>query len=100
MVKVPMTRLDMLFSGNRKGSRDALKTIEVWEGFRAHSNKQTPSHITKETSLLKDLEADSLEAVEILMEISDEFGIEISDEEAEKFQTVGDIVEYVEHHID
>lgn len=56
--------------------------------------------ITKETSLLKDLEADSLEAVEILMEISDEFGIEISDEEAEKFQTVGDIVEYVEHHID
>ena len=45
--------------------------------------------ITMETSLLKDLEADSLEAVEILMEISDEFGIEISDEEAEKFQTVG-----------
>ena len=56
--------------------------------------------IIMETSLLKDLEADSLEAVEILMEISDEFGIEISDEEAEKFQTVGDIVEYVEHHID
>lgn len=56
--------------------------------------------ITMETSLLKDLEADSLEAVEILMEISDEFGIEISDEEAEKFQTVGDIVECVEHHID
>lgn len=56
--------------------------------------------ITMETSLLKDLEADSLEAVEILMEISDEFGIEISDEEAEKFQTVGDIAEYVEHHID
>lgn len=56
--------------------------------------------ITMETSLLKDLEADSLEAVEILMEISDEFGIEISDEEAEKFQTVGDIVEYVEYHID
>lgn len=56
--------------------------------------------ITMETSLLKDLEADSLEAVEILMEISDEFVIEISDEEAEKFQTVGDIVEYVEHHID
>ncbi len=56
--------------------------------------------ITMETSLLKDLEADSLESVEILMEISDEFVIEISDEEAEKFQTVGDIVEYVEHHID
>lgn len=56
--------------------------------------------ITRETSLLKDLEADSLEAVEILMEISDEFGIEISDEEAEKFQTVGDIAEYVEPHID
>ena len=75
----------------------------VFEKIRKIISEQVDieeENITMETSLLKDLEADSLEAVEILMEISDEFGIEISDEEAEKFQTVGDIVEYVEHHID
>lgn len=49
-----------------------------------------------ETHLMKDLEADSLDAVEIIMAIEDEFGIEVPDEDAEKFQTVNDIVNYVE----
>lgn len=52
--------------------------------------------IALETSLMKDLEADSLDAVEIIMAIEDEFSIEIPDEEAEKFQSIGDIVKYVE----
>lgn len=55
-----------------------------------------PEEITMETHLMKDLEADSLDAVEIIMGIEDEFGIEIPDEEAEKFQTVSDLVNYVE----
>lgn len=54
------------------------------------------SLITMDTNLMKDLEADSLDAVEIIMGIEEEFGIEIPDEEAEKFQTVGDLVKYVE----
>ena len=54
------------------------------------------SLVTKETNLMKDLEADSLDAVEIIMGIEEEFGIEIPDEEAEKFQLVGDLVEYIE----
>lgn len=45
---------------------------------------------------MKDLEADSLDAVEIIMAIEDEFDIEVPDEDAEKFQTVSDIVNYVE----
>ena len=45
---------------------------------------------------MKDLEADSLDAVEIIMAIEDEYEIEIPDEVAEKFQTVGDLVHYVE----
>jgi acyl carrier protein len=49
-----------------------------------------------ETHLMKDLEADSLDAVEIIMAIEEEFDIEVPDEEAEKFQVVGDIVKYVE----
>lgn len=52
--------------------------------------------ITMDTHLMKDLEADSLDAVEIIMAIEDEFGIEVPDEDAEKFQTVSDIVSYVE----
>ena len=54
------------------------------------------SSVSADTSLMKDLEADSLDAVEIIMAIEDEFDIEILDEDAEKFQNVGDIVKYVE----
>jgi acyl carrier protein len=57
-----------------------------------------PSAVTLETSLMKDLEADSLDAVEIIMGIETEFGIEIPDTEAEKFQSIADIVKYVEEH--
>ena len=49
--------------------------------------------ITMETSLMKDLEADSLDAVEIIMALEDEFGIEIP---AENFKSIGDIVKYIE----
>lgn len=51
---------------------------------------------TNETSLMKDLEADSLDAVEIIMAIEDEFDIEVPDTDAEGFASVGDIVAYVE----
>jgi len=54
------------------------------------------SEVTRTTSLMKDLEADSLDAVEIIMGIEDEFGIEIPDDEAEKFKNIGDIVDYVD----
>ena len=55
--------------------------------------------ITMDTHLMRDLEADSLDAVEIIMAIEDEYDIEVPDEEAEKFQSVGDLVRYVEEHI-
>ena len=54
------------------------------------------SEVTMDTNLMKDLSADSLDAVEIIMAIEDEYGIEIPDEDAEKFQTVRDLVKYVE----
>ena len=55
--------------------------------------------VTADTHLMKDLEADSLDAVEIIMAIEDEFEIEVPDEDAEKFQSVADIVKYVEERI-
>ena len=54
------------------------------------------SEVTMDTNLMKDLSADSLDAVEIIMAIEDEFDIEVPDEDAEKFQTVSDIIGYVE----
>lgn len=57
------------------------------------------SAITMDTNLMKDLEADSLDAVEVIMAIEDEFDIEIPDEDAEKLQAVSDIVKYVEEKI-
>ena len=56
------------------------------------------SDVTMDTNLMKDLSADSLDAVEIILAIEDEYGIEIPDEEAEKIQTVGDLVRYVEEN--
>lgn len=55
--------------------------------------------IKKETSLMNDLEADSLDAVEIIMAIEDEFEIEIPDDEAENFKNINDIVSYVEKNL-
>lgn len=52
--------------------------------------------IKPETSLMGDLEADSLDAVEIIMALEDEFDVEIPDEDAEKFQNIGDIKNYIE----
>lgn len=57
------------------------------------------SAVQMETHLMKDLEADSLDAVEIIMAIEDEFDFEVPDEDAEKFQSVGDIVKYIEEKI-
>lgn len=57
------------------------------------------SAITPDTSLTKDLEADSLDAVEIIMAIEDEYDIEIPDEDAEKFSNIGDIVAFIEEKV-
>ncbi|MCT4594487.1 MAG: acyl carrier protein [Anaeromicrobium sp.] len=54
--------------------------------------------IAAETSLMGDLDADSLDAVEIMMAIEDEFDVEVPDEAAEGFKNIGDIVKYVEEN--
>jgi len=54
--------------------------------------------ITLESSFREDLEADSLDLVELIMAFEEEFGSEISDEDAQSIQTVGDAVEYVKSH--
>lgn len=57
------------------------------------------SKVTPEASFREDLEADSLDLVELIMAFEDEFGGEISDEDAQKIQTVSDAVKYLEEHM-
>jgi|SRR5690625_2837466 len=56
------------------------------------------SQVTMEASFRDDLEADSLDVVELVMELEDEFDLEIADEEAENINTVGDAVNYIEEN--
>lgn len=53
------------------------------------------AEISRETSFINDLNADSLDTVELVMEFEDEFDMSIPDEEAEKIQTVGAAIEYI-----
>jgi len=56
------------------------------------------SEITRETSFVNDLNADSLDTVELVMEFEDQFELSIPDEDAEKIQTVGQAIDYIAEH--
>lgn len=54
--------------------------------------------ITMDSDILEDFEADSLDVVDMVMTLEDEFGVEVPDEQIEDFHTVGDVVRYVEEN--
>ena len=56
------------------------------------------SEVTPEATFTGDLGADSLDTVELVMEFEKAFGVQVADEDAEKFQTVGDVIAYIEEH--
>ncbi|MCC7192019.1 MAG: acyl carrier protein [Phycisphaeraceae bacterium] len=55
--------------------------------------------ISRDTSFVQDLNADSLDTVELVMEFEDEFETSIPDEQAEKIQTVGQAIDYIKQHM-
>tara|TARA_R110002049_G_scaffold210777_1_gene381871 strand:+ start:579 stop:821 length:243 start_codon:yes stop_codon:yes gene_type:complete len=59
-----------------------------------------PEQVTQEAKFIEDLGADSLDTVELVMAFEEEFGIDVPDEEAEKLQSVGDVVRYIEESSD
>jgi acyl carrier protein len=54
--------------------------------------------VTPEAKFIEDLGADSLDTVELIMALEEEFNIEVPDEEAEKLQSVGDVIKYIEEN--
>ena len=57
------------------------------------------AEVTPEASFVDDLNADSLDLVELIMSLEEEFGVKISDEDAEKIQTVQDAMDYLQEHM-
>ncbi len=55
-----------------------------------------PEQVTPTASFIEDLGADSLDTVELVMAFEEEFSVEVPDEDAEKLQTVGDVIRYIE----
>ena len=79
----------------------AASRDEVYERVKEVLTEQLgveEGDITEEASFQEDLDADSLDLVELIMELEDQFGIKNSDEDAQKIQTVGQAVDYVSSH--
>ena len=74
---------------------DQYAKLKAMVADRLHVSED---EITPESTFISDLGADSLEVVELIMALEDEFGISIPDEDAEKLQTVQDAVNYIQQH--
>ena len=59
-----------------------------------------PEKVTPDAEFVQDLNADSLDLVELIMQLEEEFSVEISDEQAESIVTVGDALEFIQEHAD
>ncbi len=79
-----------------------MSTEEVFERVKKVIIEQlgvAENAVTSEASFLDDLSADSLDIVELVMALEEEFDIEIPDEDAEKVTTVGDVVDYIKDNV-
>jgi acyl carrier protein len=79
--------------------RMSLMVLEKVKVILSNQFDVEEDSITAETNIADDLGADSLDVVDMLMSLEDEFDIEIPDDEIERIRTVGDIVTYIEENM-
>jgi len=73
----------------------AKRIIELVKNFDKVSN---PDAVTETSHFIKDLGLDSLDVVELILQVEDEFMIDIPDDDAEQLHTIADCIEYIAHH--
>lgn len=78
----------------------ALSAEERLKKIIAEQLSVPEEEVVPEASFIEDLNADSLDLVELIMSLEEEFGVKISDEDAEKIRTVGDALEYLREHLE
>ena len=81
--------------GRKGGQLDRDKAVEEVRAILVEQLGVDPAEVTEEASFQEDLNADSLDLVELIMEMEDRFKLKIPDEEAEKIATVGQAVDFV-----
>ena len=74
-------------------------TTEKVKEIVANQLGVSPDQVTSEAKFIEDLGADSLDQVELIMALEEEFGADIPDEDAEKLTTVGDAIKYIEDNV-
>ncbi|MBU1006160.1 MAG: acyl carrier protein [Candidatus Omnitrophica bacterium] len=77
-----------------------MAVVEKVKSIIAEQLGVKPEEVVPEASFIDDLGADSLDTVELVMALEEEFGVEIPDEDAEKIATVGDAIKYIEEKSD
>lgn len=83
----------------KSGGKHMAEVPEKIKSIIAEQLGVKPEEVTPQASFIEDLGADSLDTVELVMALEEEFGIEIPDEDAEKMATVGDAIKYIEEKI-
>lgn len=89
-------------TNTRGGELITMSSEEVFEKVKAIIVEQlgvTEATVTMDASFIDDLGADSLDIVELIMALEEEFDIEIPDADAEKVVTVGDVVDYIKENV-
>ena len=89
LTPAPLTPTEQIFMAD-KPIEEKVKDIIV------EQLGVNPEQVTPQASFIEDLGADSLDIVELVMAFEEEFGVEVPDEDAEKLQTVGDVIKYIE----
>ena len=85
--------------GQKENARMESEVFERIRDYLADQLDVDPEKITPDSDIVEDFGADSLDVVDMITTLSDEFGVDIPDEEIENFHTVGDVVQYVEDRI-